>query len=101
MKHHVIERLYKKLTIENLWIYIIATLIKWGPTYGYDIKRRLNHNYNIKPATITVYTVLYRMEREGLIKRSENGLYNITEKGLEAYKAGIKLIEDTLTKLKT
>ncbi len=94
-----LERLKRKLTIENLWLYIIASLINNGPTYAYDIKRRINDEFKIKPATITVYTVIYKLERENLLERMSDGTYRVTEKGMQAYRDAVNFIRSILDKL--
>lgn len=96
-----LERLRRKLTIENLWIYVISSILKHGPTYAYDIKKRIIQDYGIKPATITVYTVIYRLEREGILEKNPDSTYTVTKKGLDAYKRAIQLLRDTLEKLET
>jgi len=80
-------RLKRKLTIENLWMYIIRVLTETGPLKAYEIKKKLEEKYNIKPAIITVYVVIYKMTREGLLETVNIGgdtLYKPTEKGLKA-----------------
>ncbi|RLF97928.1 MAG: PadR family transcriptional regulator [Thaumarchaeota archaeon] len=97
-----LKRLFRKLTIENLWLYIIF-LLKRGPMYGYQIKLSLSEVFNIRPATVTVYAVLYKMVREGLIEKSNiNGktMYKVTNRGLENFQRGLRFIEDVLEKLK-
>jgi DNA-binding PadR family transcriptional regulator len=97
------DRLVSKLTKENLWMFILSMLNE-RPMYGYEVATEIRKRYSVKVATITVYVVLYRMSNEGLVKRlvdkdSRLGLrkvfYQATEKGLNAYKEGIKFIEQT------
>lgn len=97
------ERLVKKLTKENLWMYILRILSE-GPTYAYEIKKELRERFRISPATITVYVVLYKMRREGLIKvkagrplgRPDRVYYEMTKKGEETLARGRALLEETL-----
>ncbi|MCC6024800.1 MAG: PadR family transcriptional regulator [Desulfurococcaceae archaeon] len=96
-------RLRKKLTVENLWLYIIKILKESKPLRAYDIKVSLRERFNINPPAVTVYTVLYRMRRDGLIEVRREGdsvVYTPTERGLEAFKEGIAFIEEVLAKLK-
>lgn len=91
-----VERLKKKLTIENLWVYILKILLTENPLKAYDVKKRLTDVYRIKPATVTVYTVLYKMCREGLIEPVKVGgetLYRPTERGLRALDEARRVIE--------
>jgi len=96
-------RLQKKLTVENLWLYIIKILKESKPLRAYDIKVSLRERFNINTPAVTVYTVLYRMKRDGLIDAKREGgsvVYTPTERGLEAFKRGIAFIEEVLAKLK-
>lgn len=100
-----VERLRRKLTTENLWIHILSSL-KERDMYGYEIANLLRKEKRVNVAIITVYTVLYKMEREGLIVRKSGGTlnmrkiyYGITEKGNEAINLGITLLRDTLSSI--
>jgi len=101
------RRLVSKLTKENLWMYILAMLTE-RPMYGYEVANELRSRFQIDVATITVYVVLYRMSAEGLVRRltdrgNKLGLrkvfYQVTERGLEAFKDGLRFIEETLRTL--
>jgi PadR family transcriptional regulator PadR len=100
------ERLVRKLTQENLWLYIL-TLLRQGPLYGYEIRRLIEERFGFKPGEVTSYVVLYRLEKAGLIhvvneKRGSRGpmrkYYAITPKGvntLEKAKAFLKKLSET------
>lgn len=100
-----VERLISKLTKENLWLYILTELSN-NPMYAYEIDKALKNKYKIPVARVTTYVVLYKMEREGLIKRKKNSLssiskpgrkyYMITEKGVSALDVGKKILHRTL-----
>ncbi len=96
-----LARLRRKLTTENLWLHILSAL-KQRDMYGYEIANMLRKEKGVQVAVITVYTVLYKMEREGLISRKSGGLnlrkiyYGITEKGNEVLNEGISFLRDTL-----
>lgn len=98
-----LERLKRKLTTENLWIHILSALKK-RDMYGYEIANMLRKEMKIKAAVITVYTVLYKMEREGLIMRKSGGglnlrkiYYGITDKGIGTLNEGIIFLKDLLS----
>jgi len=83
------ERFKRKLTIENLWIYILS-LLEEEPKYGYEIYAEIRDRYGFKPGKVTSYLVLYRLVQEGYIVLKEErkgGLgparkyYSITDKG--------------------
>lgn len=98
------ERLVKKLTVEVLWLYIVRLLLE-KPMYGYEIAKELRSRFGFSPARITVYTVLYRMEREGLLRSEYRGAlssplgrryYRLTEKGLETFKKARRFLEEAI-----
>ncbi|MEM2743230.1 MAG: helix-turn-helix transcriptional regulator, partial [Candidatus Methanomethylicaceae archaeon] len=87
-----LRRLENKITKENLWIYIL-NLLKDGPLYGYEVREKIKKKFGFEPATITVYMVLYKMEKEGLVIREKSNknqrkYYLITEKGLKVLEEG-------------
>ncbi len=90
------ERLKRKMTVENLWLYVIKVLKDVGELRAYDIKKELIKRFEIKPATITVYAVIYKMVRDELIESvsSPDGTrYRVTKKGLETFDQGITYID--------
>jgi PadR family transcriptional regulator PadR len=100
------QRLENKLTKENLWLYIIRLLLE-RPMYAYEISKTLESRFGLSAATVTTYVVLYKMEREGLIRveqnptlgRTDRKYYATTEKGKETFESGKRLIAETLKKL--
>ncbi|MCE4626179.1 MAG: PadR family transcriptional regulator [Desulfurococcales archaeon] len=94
-----IKRLQRKLTIDVLWIYIVSVLLSEGPTYGYDVRRRISEKYGFKPATVTTYTVLYRLERERVLEKDESGVYKVTQYGEKLYEKALEILRGTLEKL--
>ena len=93
------ERLKRKTTIETLWIYVLAVLARNGPTYAYRVRKLIHETFGFKPSTVTLYTVIYRMEREGLLERRNNE-YIPTEEGLEALRTAISYLESLVETLK-
>ena len=93
-------RLRRKTTIENLWLYIIATLLSEGETYAYRVKKLIEEKFGFKPSTVTLYTVIYRLEREGLLERNPEGVYRVTGKGVEVFREGLDYLEETLARLR-
>ncbi|MCL7391181.1 MAG: PadR family transcriptional regulator [Thaumarchaeota archaeon] len=96
------RRLTRKITIENLWIYVLS-LLRDGPVYGYEVRDRIFKRFGFRPGKITCYVVLYKLEKENLIssrrideksRGAPRKYYFITEKGLrEIEKAKKFLIE--------
>jgi PadR family transcriptional regulator PadR len=58
------ERLVRKLTRENLWLYILRMLLE-KQDYPPGLKRRFREKFNFEPAGITFYSVLYRLKNKG------------------------------------
>lgn len=97
-------RLQKKLTVENLWLYVIKILMDEDkPLKAYDIKVKLRERFNINPPAVTVYTVIYRMSFDGLLARlHENSetKYKPTDLGIEAFRKALVFLEEVIAKLK-
>jgi len=96
-----LERLEASLTLNNLWLYSIKLILE-KPTFSRELYIRMKERYKIKANVITVYSVLYRLEREGYIQKSGNyrKYYEVTEKGRKEFENGIKLLENILLSLK-
>jgi len=99
------KRLRRKLTTENLWLHIL-TALKERPMYGYEIANHLKNNRGLDAAVITVYTVLYKMEKEGMIMRKASKgfdlrkvYYEATEKGLATLQEGARFLQDLLSEI--
>jgi len=85
------RRLVRKLTVENLWLYVLS-LLKKEPLYGYEVSRKIEENFGFKPGKVTCYIVLYKLQSEGLITSKRIGedsegqrkYYVLTKKGEKA-----------------
>ncbi len=103
MRSRAYERLVKKLTVEILWIYIAKVLMSSGPLRAYEVKKKIVERFNMKPQTMTTYTVIYRMVREGLLAPTNIGgdtVYTLTDKGKEEFTEAVKFLESVLEALK-
>lgn len=97
------ERLVRKLTTEVLWLYIAKVLLTSKPLKAYEIKKKITETFGIRPRTITTYTVIYRMYRDGLlrqIKLDGDVVYELTEAGREEFEEGLKFLNGVLNFLK-
>jgi PadR family transcriptional regulator PadR len=101
------DRLFRKLTKENLWLYILKLLTERS-MYAYEIAKMIEIQFGFSIAKITVYVVLYKMFNEGLIiinketsddVRSDRRYYIITEKGEKTLEDGRALIKNFLAKI--
>jgi len=95
-----LERLKRKTTIETLWLYVLAAIASEGPTYAYNVRRIIRDKFGFKPSTVTLYTVIYRLEREKLLEK-EDGVYRLTSEGVRTLREGIKYLEDMVRTLKS
>jgi len=102
-----LKRLSRKVTVENLWLYVLRMLID-RPMYAYEIKKTLKERFGFSVATITIYFVLYRMAAEGLVQRAlrppasgraDRKYYQATERGMETLAKGIEMLERTARRL--
>ena len=77
-------------------------LLQEGSLSPTEIKVRVSTKYHFTPATITFYTVLYRLRREGLVKKVEESFrseYEITSKGRVELGKGRALLKYVLGNL--
>ena len=93
------NRLVRKLTTENLWLYILR-LLKNGPLYGYEVREKISKEFGFKPGLVTCYVVLHMLEKEGLItsRKEDSGVgpprkyYVLTDKGRVALEKAKKFL---------
>ncbi len=101
-----IRRLKKKTTVELLWPYFLK-LLKKRPMYGYELRQEVIEQFGWKPATVTSYLVLYRLQRGGYVTiewREQRGkparkYYKITRKGEDLLEEGITYLKEFSSKL--
>jgi len=101
------ERFKKSLTKDNLWIYIL-TLLQTGELYPYEIKNKIEKEFNFKPGNVTAYIVLKKLEIGGYVKISkvkkeqgpERTYYTITDVGKHELKKTIRFYKDQIANLK-
>jgi DNA-binding PadR family transcriptional regulator len=95
--------LRSSLTRGNLWLYVLAELRLGDATPG-EIRKRVGEKHGFNPAAITFYSVIYKLRREGLVKRSSENFrsaYSITPKGRQELAKGISYIGEIKEKLGT
>jgi len=86
----LVEKLRRR-TIQNFMDILILTEIKKRSLSGYDVIGLIHQRFGILVSSGTVYSLLYSLERDGLIKGAWNQrkrVYKLTEKGEQ----NIKLI---------
>ncbi len=79
----IVEKLQRR-TIQNFMDILILTEIKKGSLSGYDAMALIHERFGILMSSGTVYSLLYSLERDGLIKGVNNHrkrVYELTENG--------------------
>ena len=83
------------MTKGNLWIYILKEL-EDQPATPAELKRIVEEKHGFSPAVITFYSVIYKLNREGLVRRSSStfrSTYEITPKGKEELARAMELLK--------
>lgn len=83
MSREIVERLKRK-ALRNFMDILILTEMKKSPLSGYDVIGLAHKKFDILVSSGTVYSLLYSLERDGLIKCVWNGrkrVYKLSEKG--------------------
>ena len=96
------EHLHTSLTKGNLWLYVLSVLEQKPTSSPRGIKQSVQERFDFAPATITFYSVLYKMTREGLVKRSSDEFrseYVITPRGREQLTRARALLGEVGSKL--
>lgn len=79
----ILERLRKK-AVKNFMDILILTELRNRPLSGYDVIGLIHKRFDILLSSGTAYSLLYSLERDGLIKGDWNHrkrVYSLTEKG--------------------
>ena len=78
------------------------------PMYAYEISKTLNERFGFSTAIVTVYVVLYKLQREGFIRikeeravpnRPDRKYYEVTDNGKEIFIRGRNFLEVMVKKL--
>jgi DNA-binding PadR family transcriptional regulator len=89
----VVNEIYGRFLREFMDLLIMVKM-REAKSSGYDIMSHFHHRYDLLVSPGTVYSVLYSMEREGLIKADGidgKRIYSLTEKG----EATVKTISES------
>jgi len=87
----------RRRTIQNFMDIFILTEMKTGSMSGYDVISLIHRRFGMLVSSGTVYSLLYSMEREGLIKgvwNQRKRIYELTEKGEQNIKVITKANEE-------
>lgn len=90
------RHLNESLTRGNLWLYILSTLERSRASPG-EIRKTVRTDFGFTAASITFYSVLYRLKREGLVRKATSDFrssYEITGHGREELERARLLLRD-------
>ena len=92
---NIVEKLHER-TIKNFMDILILTEMKKRSLSGYDVIGLIHRRFGLMVSSGTVYSLLYSLERNGLIKGVGNQrkrTYALTEKGEQDIKVITKANE--------
>jgi DNA-binding PadR family transcriptional regulator len=81
-----VEKLRSRV-IKNFLDILVLTEIKDKPLSGYDVIGLIHKKYDVLLSSGTIYSQLYSLEREGIIRGEQNKrkrVYELTEEGEQA-----------------
>jgi len=76
--------------IKNFLDVLVLAELRNGPLSGYDVIAFIHNKFRLLVSSGTVYSLLYSLERDGLIAGSwsqRKRVYKLTDKGEETIKA--------------
>lgn len=76
--------------IKNFLDVLVLAELRNGPLSGYDVIAFIHNKFRLLVSSGTVYSLLYSLERDGLITGSwsqRKRVYKLTDKGEETIKA--------------
>ena len=86
MESKILKEMQRRMVKDFLDIIILAELRNSNPVSGYDILDFVQRKFGFLVSPGTVYSLLYSMERKGLVKCASTQakrVYALTEKGAE------------------
>lgn len=96
MELEILENLRER-TIKNFIDLLVLAKLNNGHTMsGHDVVTTIHNNFHIRISSGTVYSVVYSLERNGLIEGSRDRkkrVYKLTDKGKQTIKTNQKLHE--------
>lgn len=89
LEAEVLKKMHGRIVKSFLDILILAKLNRGGPMSGYDVISFIHDRFHLLVSSGTVYSLLYSLERDGLIKGKwveRKRVYTLTGKGQETIK---------------
>lgn len=84
MEREVLKRMHRRIVKSFMDVIVLAELKNGHQMSGYDIIGYIHDRFHILVSSGTVYSLLYSMERDGLIEGmwdKRKRVYRLTEKG--------------------
>jgi DNA-binding PadR family transcriptional regulator len=81
----ILKRMHERI-IKNFMDIIILAELRDGPLSGYDVISFIHNKFHLLVSSGTVYSLLYSLERNGLIEGAWNErkrVYKLTDKGVK------------------
>jgi len=97
------KEMHERIVKGFLDIAIMAKLMDSNPMSGYDVITFVDKKFNILLSSGTAYSVLYSMERNGLVRGMPSKgkrVYKLTDKGEKTIEVVGNLIEETQSTIK-
>ena len=79
----ILKKMHERI-IKNFMDIIIMTELQNGSLSGYDVISYIHNKFNLLVSSGTVYSLLYSLERNGLVEGTwdeRKRVYKLTEKG--------------------
>ena len=79
----ILKKMHERI-IKNLMDIILMTELRNGSLSGYDVISYIHNKFNLLVSSGTVYSLLYSLERSGLVEGTwdeRKRVYKLTEKG--------------------
>ena len=79
----ILKKMHERI-IKNFMDIIIMTELRNGSLSGYDVISYIHNKFNLLVSSGTVYSLLYSLERNGLVEGAwdeRKRVYKLTEKG--------------------
>jgi len=79
----ILKKMHERI-IKNFMDIIIMTELRNGSLSGYDVISYIHNKFNLLVSSGTVYSLLYSLERNGLVEGvwdERKRVYKLTEKG--------------------
>jgi DNA-binding PadR family transcriptional regulator len=83
MEGKILRKIHERI-IKNFMDVIIMTELRNGSLSGYDFISYIHNKFNLLVSSGTVYSLLYSLERNGLIEgvwEERKRVYKLTQKG--------------------